>query len=386
MMADKPNNPFVQLAQDARKDFYMAKDGTYSDQQRAALLENLRDYRAAHPGRNGKLRPWEELANDIGISKSTLSELLGGRYEGDTDKQLRLVDQFIALSTERRGRLDGREFCNIGLARLMRGAVNTGIRNNSCPVILGPPGCGKSMFSRYLASTLESCLFIRIMETKGDARGVIELLYDQIPGRYRVDGHRVPTNRQRLAAVQTFLGRHRSTVIIVDEAQKLRAHGLELLRDLHDLSDLDARTNSPIVFFGDARFYRHLIGARDGRETVVAPQFVRRLHPVFDVEKDGAGGDGGDVYSVDDLARVLHNDRVKLVSSDGVRWLTMLANLRGYGMLGFAVSVAKNAYDVARRETITVEHLRQALELMVGGSTMKVMDGKSGGALLRVAG
>lgn len=386
METPERRSPFDVLAQNARRDYRMSKDAHYNEEQRAAIVDDLKDYRESHPGRNGKVRSWENLAHDIGIHPSVLAELKDAKYDGDIDKQLALIDSFLASELERTNRLDAREFCNIGLARKMRGAINTGIRNNSCPVIIGPPGCGKSMYARTLPATLANCLFIRMLETKGDARGVTQLLYNQLPARFQNNGRHGATHTERLDAVQAFLGTHRSSVVVVDECQKLRRSGLELLRDLHDLSDLDARRNIPVVFFGDATFYRHLTKAREGREDIVAPQFVRRLHPVFDVERDGSFDDGGNVYSVEDLVRVLRNDRMKLVDDSGVRWLTMLANVRGHGMLGFAVAVAKNAYDVAGRTQIRVEHLRAALELMVGGSTMQVMDASCSGKLLAKAG
>lgn len=382
-MDGQERTPFEQLAQDARRDFYMSKDGQYTPEQCEKLLDNLRDWRAAHPGPGGKLQSWQQIANRIGLSASTLAELLGGKYEGDVDRQLRLADQFLALEAERRGRLDAREFCNIGLAKLMRGTVATGIKNNSCPVVIGPPGCGKSMFARALAATLETALFIRVRETKGTAHGVIELLYEQLPPRYREDAAGRGTRSRRERAVLDYLSTHRSTVIIVDECQKLRG-GLEMLRDFHDLSDLDARTNIPVCFFGDAKFYKHLVSSRARQRSVIAPQLSRRLYPIFDVEKDGVD-EGGNAYSVEDLVRVLKNDRLKLVSADGLRWLTTLANLPDYGLLGFAVAVAQMAWNLARPQTVTVAHLQRALKLHLGPGMAEQADTQTGGELLRKA-
>lgn len=76
-----------------------------------------------------------------------------------------------------------------------------------------------------------------------------------------------------------------------------------------------------------------------------------------------------------------------------MRWLTRLANLAGWGSLGFAVAVCRIAFDIAEsdrsgagRKVIEPETLTTALETMFGPSVAMEVDEAAGGELLRRVG
>ena len=234
---------FERLAQDARVDARMRSDTKpYTEQQREALLRELCNYRVRH-GSRGSTLPWSSVANRVGIKPSTLTELRKGRYRGDVDAQFRKIDELLSDESKRAssdGELSG--FASIGLTEEIFGVLNFGVVHRTMPVVVGEPGSGKTEHARAVAATREKGVYVRIDEGNGDARGVTELLCEAIPGLRRAAEL---TFRQRLKALREYLRSSLNTVVVVDEAQKLEADGLEVLRDLHDSSDPAGRRNVP---------------------------------------------------------------------------------------------------------------------------------------------
>ena len=222
---------------------------------------------------------------------------------------------------------------------------------------------------------------IRPDETFCGARGVTYLLCQAIEPLRPMQRRPHP---KRLAAIRSYLQTHRNTVIIVDECQQLNRQGLTCLRNLHDTSDPEGRRNVPIVFFGDEHFYRLLVRSRSGERSPIAPQMTRRMYPVFDIGRDGMDGEGDETFTVADLIRILRNDRVRVVTPKGVRWLTCLANVHGWGSLGFAIAVARMAFDIASKMPLDVDDLRTALRMTIGPQAVEEIDEAAGGSCCAV--
>jgi len=381
MNADEKPKGFERLAAQSRSDARMRRDDeAYTSEQQQALLSELRDHRITYRVA-GRPLSWKKVAELIGLPESTLSEVAKGTYKGDVQKCFRLIDQFLADERLRRGRFDDRSFATTSLTRQIWGVIRNGVKNNSMPVVIGAPGSGKSIHARAYAADRDGVILVRVDQAHGDARGVTLLLCQAISGlRNMLD----KPFRKRVASVKGYLAKHRNTVIVVDEAQKLDRDGLEMLRDLHDSSDPDGRRNVPIVFFADRDFYKLILKSRAGQRSPIAPQLSRRMYPIFDVEKDGANEDGC-VFTVQDVVAVLRNDRLRIVSAAGIKWITRLANTPGYGLIGFAMAVVRMACDLAHGETVDVEDLGEALKLALGPDVAEEIDEVADGELLRKA-
>lgn len=381
MEPNERKDGFEQLGQEARVEFRMVKEGQpITPDLERNLIGELQDWRRDHTTSDGKPTPWKRLAELIGIPSSTLTEVVARKYKGNAENQLRKIDRFLAEDRERAGRFDVRHHAEIGLTRKIYGVIRAGIRNNSMPVIIGEPGSGKSVHARAFASDRGGVVLIRPDETFNNSRGVSRLLCQAIEALRPM----LPkSHAKRLMALRTYLQKHRNLVIIVDECQQLVAEGLTCLRNLHDTSDPDGRRCTPIVFFGDESFYRLLVKSRNGERSPIAPQMTRRMYPIFDIARDGAGSDGGGVFSVEDVVRIIRNDRVRVVTTEGTRWVTNLANVHGYGSLGFAIAVIRMAFDIGSSTPVDVPELVKALKMAIGPRAMEEVDDAAGGELLR---
>ena len=377
---------FDTLGQQGRVDFRMVKDDHKITPDAAVrIVDDLKAYRADHANASKPLS-WQRLAEMIGIPASTLHEVVKGKYKGERENVLRRIDQFLADDRERAGRFDFRTHAQIGLTRKVFGVIRAGIRHNWMPVIIGSPGVGKTAHARAFAADRAGVVMIRADEAHRDDRGVTTLLCNAI------DGLRPQINkphRKRLFEIKGWLRKHGSTVIVIDEAQKLSKAGLEMLRDIHDISDAANRSNVPIIFFGDHRFKQLIERTRVGSTTVIEPQLARRLRPVLDIDKECTIDDDGGLFTADDIVKIVRNDRVRILTSSGVRWIRDLANVDGYGRLGFAIGVLQLAIDISldpgSRELtrpIDVDTLQEALKMTFGESIAIEIDEAASGELL----
>lgn len=375
---------FEALGQQARVDARMRNETeSYSDDQNAVLIRVLDEFRRTQTTPEGKPLPWSGVAEMLGISAPVLSEIRSGRYGkkgGDRDKYLRRIDDFLADARKRAGREDIRSFAEVAVTERVFGVFGAAIKHNSMAVLIGESGSGKTAHGRAFAATRSGVVFITVNEAFGDWRGVAAMLYSALG----LKGDMVP--RQRLAATIRYLSKNRHIVLVVDEAQKLRKSGLEAIRDIHDGSDGEGRLNTPIILLADHNFYQLIVRCRNEQASPVQPQLTRRLYPILDLSRDGSpDGSTGKTFSVDDIITILRNNRLRLVSAAGLRWLTSLANVRGYGSLGFALAVARMALDITQRRPLESEDLQRALRMMIGPRASEEADRSAGGELLRAA-
>jgi len=371
----------------------MLKEGQkINSDERAALLQEFEDWRAANPRSDGRPYPLSRAAERVGVSPSVLSEVLSRKYKGDTDSVLRLIDTLLAEERQRLGRHDFRQFAKIRLTQQIFGAINTGIQLNTMPVIIAPPGSCKSAHARAFALYRGSTYVLSIEDAPADKRTVTELLCDVLHdqrGVHELAPMKSRPHRRRLESIKAWLRKRRQTVLVVDECQNLSASGLEILRNLHDGSDPSGLRCMPIVFFGDQTFKRLIGETRAGNRTKLTSQLSSRMYPIIDVEQQCAiDGTDGDLYCVDDILKITRNQRVKLLTPRAVRWLTTLANIRDdRGHLRLAMTVLRGAtvlYPdvVAGSGLLDIEHLQGAFVWSVGRGVAREIDEQTGGELL----
>jgi DNA transposition AAA+ family ATPase len=169
---------FDQFGMEARMEARMLDaDKPVTDEQRQALIRELQTYRDNHKTGRGKPMPWEQLGAKIGVSGSSLVEIVRGNYKADPSNALRKVDQFLADERVRLGRFDARSFARIDLTGKIKGAIEQGLKHNTIPVIIGEPGSGKSAHARWFVGQREGAILIEPDEVDCDRKWAIDAIY-----------------------------------------------------------------------------------------------------------------------------------------------------------------------------------------------------------------
>ena len=379
---------FDQFGMEARIEARMLdQDKPITEEQRQLVVRELLAYRENHRNAKGRPMPWEDLGGLVGVSGSTLNEITTGRYKADPANVLRQIDQFLADERIKLGRFDVRSFAHISLTHKIKGAIESGLKRNTMPVIIGEPGSSKSQHARWWVGQREGAILIEPDDFDCDERWAVDAIYAAL-GANVYQRNR----RDKKRWIVSYLRKHKATVIVIDEAQKLSRGALEMLRRLHDLSDPTGRRNVSIVFFGDEDFYKLIVQARGGARVSLSPQFTRRVYPVFDIARNGCELDrsgapkAGTVFKRADIEAITRNQRVRVLREDAVDWLVRLANLSGHGSLGIAMLVMETAWDLREGKLVTVDDLQLALSTVLGPEEVDAVDEQAGNTLLAKVG
>jgi DNA transposition AAA+ family ATPase len=377
MSNDQYNTPlFQRLAEQARVEARMRPDGNYSDEDHVKLREELNDIRVSQ-GRPGQPLPLHRQAVQIGVSTSVLAEYKNGTYRGNNADVAAKIDQYIATHRKRCQRHQLADFATIGQTREAFGVLDFGALHRSMVLIEGEPGSGKTSIGQGYAADRPDRYLIRPVAGFRDAAGVTFLICQAIPVLRK---SATLSHSRRMQATLEFFRAHQNGYLLVDEAQKLTRGGLEAVRDIHD------ETTIPVAFFGDAKFFRLIGDGRAGRaESRVEAQLSSRIYPILHLD-ELTTGDGGERYSAADLLKILRAERVKVIAPDGVRWLTRLANVPGFGALRLALAVFKAAREVAGNRLVEVADLVQGLRMVYTSKAVQMsLDQATNGELLQVA-
>ena len=380
------------LQKAGRIEYRMLTDGQeITPEQRQAVLAEFADWWGTQTIGDKRI-PLRQVAQRVGIKQSTLSELLRGTYRGNADTHLRLLDTHLAEERSRLGLRDLGAFARIGLTSEVFGAVQLTITLRSLGAIIAEPGTCKTSHAVAFCQQRPQTYLVRVESEPADRMRVSELLCRTLHdhrGSRELQQYDDQPHSRRMRAIRDFLDARQNAVIIVDEAQKLSANGMELLRDLHDPSGA-RQLATPMVFFGDERFKRLIGETRDGKRTKMTSQFASRLYPVLDVREQITAA-GGDLYTLEDVIAITRNQRLKTLSPAAARWLTVLANVAGYGRMRTASYVFKGALQlyadlVAKRHPLGVEHLQEAFVYVMTRRLAEEIDATTGGELLRKVG
>jgi len=348
------------------------------------LRRELRDFRSRQP--EGQ-RSWAALARVFGMDSGGLSRFAAGESAGE--KSIRRIDEVLAAATKAGDRPQVGEFVTTAVSLACFGAIRLGISHSSMPVLVGSPGAGKTLALRAFVGQSAVSIYVCVTPEAANARGLSSLLAHAINQHLVASGKRGAvfaghSHPRRVAALCGWL-RGRSAVLLIDEAQRLKASGLDLLRALHDASEVSTPNGPqrvPIVLAGDHTFLRLVVGAKGAGEPltkgrpIIAPQLARRLWPVVDLDRDvPADGDPRKLFTLGEVKAVLSQQRLRLVDDEGLRFCLRLANDPHAGRLGLVVAVVRLAFDLADGPRIGLAELYEASKLVFGTPVEPVVPG-----------
>jgi DNA transposition AAA+ family ATPase len=190
-----------------------------------------------------------KMSQQIGYSTSVLSQYLTGIYPGDTDRFERRAADWLR-ARDRKKRI-GVKLIESEATRTVMAALETIRRTNDVGVIYGDAGIGKTSGIALYLEENPTCVEISLSRWARNDAQIERLIFGAM------DSGAWKGNTPRAEFIVSKL-RGSNRLLIVDNAHKATAAGLEWLFDLHD------ETRIPIALVGNEEVIRP-IQANDQR-------------------------------------------------------------------------------------------------------------------------
>jgi DNA transposition AAA+ family ATPase len=262
-------------------------------------------------------------ARSLGISESTLSQVLSGNYAGDTEKHLRQIDKWIEQQILRETAPRPSGFVKTKVAERIYATAKWITEINTIGVVHGPAGIGKTITFQAIRAEMAGSISIRICSAGESKLAVLE----SIAAQCRMSGMMITTSRL-FRALADYL-RDTNRLILVDEVHKLvgrqKDQALHCLRDLHD------ETGCPMLWAGMSNIADYIQTGKTRFEPL--DQLNSRIKYWLNLREVAEGTDGGPgLYTVEDIRKWINAMKIR-VADDAIRYLQMLANTVGMGGL-----------------------------------------------------
>ncbi|MBL7997454.1 MAG: AAA family ATPase [Candidatus Kapabacteria bacterium] len=180
-----------------------------------------------HKNDAGKHPTQDEIARKMGVSATTVSQWLQGKYLGDTGAIDTAAEQMLTRELERKAKPKVRlQFVKTRVASAVREVCKIAHLDGEIGVITGDAGLGKTEAVKDYAKNNEGVVLI-----EADLGYSARNLFQEIHRRIGLDG--AGGIRKLFSDIVDKLS-DTGWVIIVDEAEHLPYKALELIRRIHD--------------------------------------------------------------------------------------------------------------------------------------------------------
>ena len=297
----------------------------------------------------------KQLAHELGRATPVVVEFFNDSYKGRNDTLAREINGWMELDARRRKSRQTTRFVRTAVADLMIDVARDCMESGVVGLVYGPAGIGKTMTSEAICAEITGSIYVLIGTDDAGIVGLRSAIYEAVTR----NKHTVKSGREAAAITERLTGSGR--LIVIDQAHKLSDRALEYMFDLHD------RTKCPILMVGTARLGERLARDKDPRFGQLYSRVAIRCNLVRVAQRRN-GGDGGKLFSIDDIRRVFARGKVRLTAG-AAKYLQDVSNTLGYGslrlcdrILRWAEKRARKRAGVGRDEAVTVtdEDLQRA--------------------------
>lgn len=286
-------------------------------------------------------RPQVSLAREIGVSGTTLSQWLRGKYRGDNDAVRSKVEAWRSNRTTGAAfrPAAGPGWISTPSGDAIRRALDFARSGPSIAAVYGGAGVGKTTAIRHYAQQDPNVWRVTVSPSSGSLLATLE----EVAAVLELKG--LPNRPSTVArAITTRIDGTRG-LLVIDEAQHLSLQSLEEIRSIHDASGIG------LVLCGNDQVYSKLTGG--SRRATFAQLFSRIGHRLrLDSPTEG------------DVDAVLAAWQIE--GSKEFEFSRQIANLPG-GLRGLMNTLKSAALAAASAESpITASLMRQAWRSLGG--------------------
>jgi DNA transposition AAA+ family ATPase len=316
------------------------------------------------------------VARAIGISSSTFSEVVGGRYKGDWKQVIFDLDRWLEDEHKRDASPRPTEFVRTKVAEDIMTVAEATATLKMMGLVFGPAGIGKTIALQAVAAEKPGSVFISIETAAASGAGVVDALARAVRANPRA---RQSSMRHTLEEVKEKL-RGTGRLIIIDECHKLCGdsatdeRALNIIRDIHDHNGV------PILLSGTVDLGAYL-DRKQARGKEPMAQIRSRIGVCCDLSErcaaDGPQGGGDPLFTIEEIRRVFAKSKMRL-APDAARFLMLLANVPDSGGLRTCRNLVIMATKInqAKAEGLSADMLRQSQRMLVSRRVVSLTEAK----------
>ena len=268
------------------------------DAEVADVVARMRGFMAEHNFRQAT------VARMLGVSPSTISEFLNGKYKGNLAKLVNKVISWMNSVTRKKERINPKPYIETEIARRIATLIVQteafSEEEGRIALIIGDSGHGKSICLKQYAEANKNTLYIQLDATMGSLR-----IFVEIAKRLRI------ASTGSLSEITRHLVenlRPRNIIIMLDEASNLTVKQLNQLRQI-----IVIKARCPLILAGNADLLRTVIQpmTKHGYESL--DQFTSRLMGVLNLD-ELASHKGDRLYTSEDIRKLYEYGGIRLTS------------------------------------------------------------------------
>jgi len=268
------------------------------DAEVADIVVRMRSFMAEYNFRQAT------VARMLGVSPSTISEFLNGKYKGNLAKLVNKVISWMNSVTRKKERINPKPYIETEIARRIATLIVQteafSEEEGRIALIIGDSGHGKSICLKQYAEANKNTLYIQLDATMGSLR-----IFVEIAKRLRIasTGSLSEITRRLVENL-----RPRNIIIMLDEASNLTVKQLNQLRQI-----IVIKARCPLILAGNADLLRTVIQpmTKHGYESL--DQFTSRLMGVLNLD-ELASHKGDRLYTSEDIRKLYEYGGIRLTS------------------------------------------------------------------------
>lgn len=215
-----------------RKDSQTMKE-TLSDTQIQEVRQRLNDFLSGNPQASNS-----DVANNIGLSATTISLFRNNKYTGDNSELAKRIENYLnneETALEKSVTKGTLKFAMTTAAQKIFKAANYALEENTIVVIAGVPGCGKTITVSEFRNKKPTTILIEVTPLV-TTRSLIQDIASELKIPLYENTRLVSNNVLFKEIIRQLTGTRR--LLIIDEGENLTVPCIEIVRRIQDFTKI----------------------------------------------------------------------------------------------------------------------------------------------------